>query len=127
MGYIYFTRIIVYFLSVTVPFSYQWTVDLCREMAVFTFYIVTGYMFRPASNNPYMRVAVDENGDGVDDDEDDGGEMILMDQMFVSNLPIYSVIVMLYNLQFHQRCNAGLQRQQGCLESYQKNGRFVCF
>lgn len=83
VGYIYFTRIIVYFLSVTVPFSHQWVVDLCREVAVFTFYVLTGYMFRPASNNPYMRVAIDENGDMDDADDEEGGEVVLMDQMYV--------------------------------------------
>ena len=84
VGYIYFTRIIVYFLSVTVPFSYLWTVDLCQETAILTFYVVTGYMFRPASDNPYMRVPVDEDADDNDDDDEEGGEMILMDQMYVN-------------------------------------------
>ena len=81
MGYIYFTRIIVYFLSITVPFSYLWTVDLSREAAIFTFYVLTGYMFRPASNNPYMRVPAEEEADSMDGEEN---EMILMDQVYVS-------------------------------------------
>lgn len=58
--YIYFTRIIVYLLSITVPFQYVWLDDLSRETATLVFFIVTGYKFRPASNNPYLQLATDD-------------------------------------------------------------------
>ncbi|XP_050691342.1 protein GPR107-like [Eriocheir sinensis] len=54
--YIYFTRIIVYLLRITVPFQYEWLDDMFREMATYVFFVMTGYKFRPATNNPYFRV-----------------------------------------------------------------------
>ncbi|KAG7154152.1 GPR108-like [Homarus americanus] len=54
--YIYFTRIIVYLLRISVPFQYKWLNDMCREMATYVFFVMTGYKFRPANNNPYFRV-----------------------------------------------------------------------
>ncbi|XP_069946922.1 protein GPR107 isoform X2 [Cherax quadricarinatus] len=54
--YIYFTRIIVYLLGITVPFQYEWLDDMFREMATYVFFVMTGYKFRPANNNPYFRV-----------------------------------------------------------------------
>ncbi|KAG0724707.1 Protein GPR107 [Chionoecetes opilio] len=58
--YIYFTRIIVYLLWITVPFQYEWLDDMFREMATYVFFVMTGYKFRPATNNPYFRVYDDE-------------------------------------------------------------------
>ncbi|KAK3860033.1 hypothetical protein Pcinc_033883 [Petrolisthes cinctipes] len=58
--YIYFTRIIVYLLRITVPFQYEWLDDMFREMATYVFFVMTGYKFRPATNNPYFRVYDEE-------------------------------------------------------------------
>lgn len=52
--YIYFTRIIVYLLKITVAFQYSWIDEMFREMATFVFFVTTGYKFRPASANPYF-------------------------------------------------------------------------
>lgn len=52
--YIYFTRIIVYLLKMTVPFQYSWLDEMFREIATFLFFVLTGYKFRPASENPYF-------------------------------------------------------------------------
>ena len=41
-----------------------------REMATFVFFVMTGYKFRPASNNPYFSVP-------TDDDEYDMGEVLI--------------------------------------------------
>ncbi|XP_069700943.1 protein GPR107 [Periplaneta americana] len=65
--YIYFTRIIVYLLKITVPFQYEWLDEMFREMATYVFFVLTGYKFRPASANPYFQLSVD--------DDDDDGEM----------------------------------------------------
>jgi len=54
--YIYFTRIIVYLLIITVSFKLSWTVDLFREVSTVVFMVITGYKFRPISNNPYLLV-----------------------------------------------------------------------
>ncbi|XP_066959578.1 protein GPR107 isoform X2 [Macrobrachium rosenbergii] len=58
--YIYFTRIIVYLLKITVPFQYEWLNVMFREMATYVFFVMTGYKFRPATNNPYFRVSEEE-------------------------------------------------------------------
>lgn len=61
--YIYFTRIIVYLLRITVPFQYEWLDDMFREMATYVFFVLTGYKFRPANDNPYFRLAFDDEED----------------------------------------------------------------
>lgn len=62
--YIYFTRIIVYLLRITVPFQYGWLDEMFKEMSTYVFFVLTGYKFRPAAQNPYFAVPDD------DDDED---------------------------------------------------------
>ncbi|XP_060595698.1 protein GPR107-like [Ruditapes philippinarum] len=59
--YIYFTRIIVYLLKMTVPFQYEWLNELFRELATIMFFIITGYKFKPAADNPYLRVPTEED------------------------------------------------------------------
>lgn len=54
--YIYFTRIIVLLLSITVPFRFEWLGECFVEIATLAFFMLTGYKFRPASNNPYLQV-----------------------------------------------------------------------
>ena len=66
--YIYFTRIIVYLLKITVPFQYGWLDEMFKEMATYVFFVLTGYKFRPASSHPYFSVE-------TDDDEDEEIEM----------------------------------------------------
>lgn len=58
--YIYFTRIIVYLLKITVPFQYEWLDEMFHEMATYVFFVLTGYKFRPASANPYFQLSVDD-------------------------------------------------------------------
>uniref|UniRef100_A0A1W7RAF0 Protein GPR107 n=1 Tax=Hadrurus spadix TaxID=141984 RepID=A0A1W7RAF0_9SCOR len=58
--YIYFTRIIVYLLKITVPFQYEWLDELFREVATLIFFVLTGYNFRPTSNNPYFRLSQED-------------------------------------------------------------------
>lgn len=59
--YIYFTRIIVYLLKVTVPFKYEWMDALISHAGIFVFFVLTGYHFQPTPQNPYFRVAQDED------------------------------------------------------------------
>ncbi|KAK9500952.1 hypothetical protein O3M35_002109 [Rhynocoris fuscipes] len=63
--YIYFTRIIVYLLQMTVSFQYEWLDEMFREMVTYVFFVLTGYKFRPASANPYFQLDQDED-DSVD-------------------------------------------------------------
>ncbi|XP_014225374.1 protein GPR107 isoform X1 [Trichogramma pretiosum] len=69
--YIYFTRVIVYLLKITVPFQYKWLDEMFREMATYVFFVLTGYKFRPASANPYFTLSPEELAQGDDDDEND--------------------------------------------------------
>ncbi|XP_076681749.1 protein GPR107 isoform X2 [Andrena cerasifolii] len=69
--YIYFTRIIVYLLKITVPFQYEWLDEMFREMATYVFFVLTGYKFRPASANPYFTLTSDETIQADEDDEVD--------------------------------------------------------
>lgn len=58
--YIYFSRIIVYLLKITVPFQYGWLDEMFREMATYAFFVLTGYKFRPAAHNPYYNLPTDD-------------------------------------------------------------------
>ncbi|QQP50840.1 Lung seven transmembrane receptorlike [Caligus rogercresseyi] len=58
--YIYFTRIIIYLLKITVPFKYEWLDETFLEAATFLFFVSTGYKFRPASNNPIFSVPTED-------------------------------------------------------------------
>ncbi|XP_056097485.1 protein GPR108 [Rhinichthys klamathensis goyatoka] len=58
--YIYFTRIIAILLKVTVPFQWQWCQEFLVEISTLIFFVLTGFKFRPASNNPYLQLPQDE-------------------------------------------------------------------
>ena len=76
--YIYFTRIVVFLLAATLPFQWLWLRYVFSEGATLLFYVVTGYKFRPAEDNPYLPL---KKGDddleefGIDDDEDNDPEL----------------------------------------------------
>lgn len=48
VAYIYFTRIVVFLLSATIPYYLLWLGPLSTELATLIFYVFTGYKFRPA-------------------------------------------------------------------------------
>ncbi|XP_015429896.1 PREDICTED: protein GPR107 isoform X2 [Dufourea novaeangliae] len=89
--YIYFTRIIMYLLKITVPFQYEWLDEMFREMATYVFFVLTGYKFRPASANPYFTLTNDETVQADEDDEIDvvvsGGSGITEGLSKVSKVP----------------------------------------
>lgn len=58
--YIYFTRIIAILLKITMPFQWQWGYEFLVEVSTLIFFVLTGYKFRPASNNPYLQLPQDE-------------------------------------------------------------------
>ncbi|EDW00138.1 protein GPR107 [Drosophila grimshawi] len=64
--YIYFTRIIVDLLQMTVVFQYAWLDEMFREMATYVFFVLTGYKFRPVSSHPYFTVPDDDEDDEVE-------------------------------------------------------------
>ncbi|KAK6300932.1 hypothetical protein J4Q44_G00290300 [Coregonus suidteri] len=65
--YIYFTRIIAILLKVTVPFQWQWCYEFLVEVSTLIFFVLTGYKFRPASNNPYLQLPLDEEDIEIDE------------------------------------------------------------
>mmetsp|Transcript_26161 Transcript_26161/g.49709 ORF Transcript_26161/g.49709 Transcript_26161/m.49709 type:complete len:442 (-) Transcript_26161:342-1667(-) len=60
VSYIYFTRIVVYLLKSTTPYQYVWLSDAAGELATLAFYCITGYLFRPAADNPYFALEPEE-------------------------------------------------------------------
>lgn len=91
VGYVYFTRIIVYLMSITLSYKLvrhntlsccvvsavltfallcasmqTWLGPLSSELATLAFFFVTGYKFRPTSENPYLQVKTEDD----EDDED---------------------------------------------------------
>ncbi|XP_074917253.1 protein GPR108 isoform X3 [Chelonoidis abingdonii] len=61
--YIYFSRVIAILLKFTVPFQWQWLYELLVEVSTLVFFILTGYKFRPASNNPYLQLPQEDEED----------------------------------------------------------------
>lgn len=55
--------------QITVAFQYAWLDEMFKEMATYVFFVLTGYKFRPVSQNPYFSMH------DVDDDDDDEVEM----------------------------------------------------
>eukprot|EP00164_Ancoracysta_twista_P000153 GFYU01000224.1.p1 GENE.GFYU01000224.1~~GFYU01000224.1.p1 ORF type:complete len:437 (+),score=152.17 GFYU01000224.1:31-1341(+) len=66
VSYVYFTRIVIFLFSATLPFNYKYVSDFLNEVATLAFYGVTGWKFCPADNNPYLKV---DDEDEEDDDE----------------------------------------------------------
>ncbi|XP_075434792.1 protein GPR107 isoform X2 [Ascaphus truei] len=64
--FIYFTRIIAILIKVAVPFKWKWMYQLLDELATFVFFVLTGYKFRPASDNPYLQLPQDEDEDDLE-------------------------------------------------------------
>ncbi|KXJ76229.1 hypothetical protein RP20_CCG010059 [Aedes albopictus] len=56
--------------SITVAFQYAWLDEMFKEMATYVFFVLTGYKFRPVSQNPYFSMHAD------DDDDDDEVEIL---------------------------------------------------
>uniref|UniRef100_A0A1B0GQ98 Uncharacterized protein n=1 Tax=Phlebotomus papatasi TaxID=29031 RepID=A0A1B0GQ98_PHLPP len=64
--------------QITVAFQYAWMDEMFREMANYTFFVLTAYKFRPASQHPYFTVT-------NSDDEDEPNE-VLTDSGFTEGL-----------------------------------------
>lgn len=58
--YIYFTRIIVYLVKITVPFNYNWLDQLFQHVATLAFFVFTGVKFQPASSNSLYQLLQEE-------------------------------------------------------------------
>lgn len=60
VSYIYFTRIIIFLLDATLPFKLVWMGEMFSELAALSFFSIVGYKFRPAEDNPYFKMDVDD-------------------------------------------------------------------
>ncbi|KAF7804521.1 protein GPR107-like [Senna tora] len=73
IGYLYFTRIVVFALRTIAAYKYQWVSNAAEEIASLAFYLVMFYMFRPVERNEYF---------ALDEDEEEAAEMALKDEEF---------------------------------------------
>jgi uncharacterized protein involved in cysteine biosynthesis len=64
----------VYLLAATIPFYLLWLGPVATETATLLFFVITGYKFRPAIDNPYLAVNTEElEGEeyGLNDHDDE--------------------------------------------------------
>ena len=54
--YIYFTRIAVYLFATCLGYRQTWLRYVVTELGTLVFYAVVGFLFRPVSDNPYLKV-----------------------------------------------------------------------
>ncbi|XP_076938638.1 protein CANDIDATE G-PROTEIN COUPLED RECEPTOR 7-like [Bidens hawaiensis] len=73
IGYLYFTRIVVFALKTIAAYKYQWVASAAEEIASLVFYLVMFYMFRPVEKNEYFV---------LDDEDEEAAEMALRDEEF---------------------------------------------
>ncbi|XP_042016656.1 protein CANDIDATE G-PROTEIN COUPLED RECEPTOR 7-like [Salvia splendens] len=73
IGYLYFTRIVVFALRTIAAYKYQWVANAAEEIASLAFYAIIFYMFRPVEKNEYF---------ALDEDEESAAEMVLRDEEF---------------------------------------------
>nr|GMD65401.1 protein GPR107-like [Ipomoea batatas] len=73
IGYLYFTRIVVFALRTIAAYKYQWVANAAEEIANLAFYITMFYMFMPVEKNQYF---------ALDDDEEEAAELALRDEEF---------------------------------------------
>ena len=73
IGYLYFTRIVVFALKTIAAYKYQWVSNAAEETASLLFYVVIFYMFRPAEKNEYFV---------LDEEEEEAAELALRDEEF---------------------------------------------
>ncbi|CAK9147207.1 unnamed protein product [Ilex paraguariensis] len=73
IGYLYFTRIVVFALRTIAAYKYQWVAYAAEEIASLAFYVVMFYMFRPVEKNEYFV---------IDEEEEEAAELALRDEEF---------------------------------------------
>ncbi|KAF3652287.1 putative phosphatidate phosphatase LPIN3-like [Capsicum annuum] len=73
IGYLYFTRIVVFALRTIAAYKYQWVANAAEEIASLAFYMVMFYMFRPVEKNEYFV---------LDEEEEEAAELALRDEEF---------------------------------------------
>jgi hypothetical protein len=44
-----------------VPFDFEWAAEAVVELSTLFFFVLTGYKFRPVEQNPYLKLAQDDD------------------------------------------------------------------
>ncbi|KAF8397569.1 hypothetical protein HHK36_016489 [Tetracentron sinense] len=73
VGYLYFTRIVVFALRRIAAYRYQWVSNVAEETVSLAFYLVIFYMFRPVERNQYFV---------IDEEEEEAAQVALRDEEF---------------------------------------------
>ncbi|KAL5697316.1 Protein CANDIDATE G-PROTEIN COUPLED REPTOR 7 [Ranunculus cassubicifolius] len=73
IGYLYFTRIVVFALRTISAYKYQRVSNAAEEIASLAFYLVMFYMFRPVEKNVYFV---------IDEEDEESAQQILQDEEF---------------------------------------------
>ncbi|EPS69713.1 hypothetical protein M569_05049, partial [Genlisea aurea] len=73
IGYLYFTRIVVFALRTIAAYKYQWVANAGEEIASLAFYLIIFYMFRPLEKNEYFV---------LDEEEEEAAELALREEEF---------------------------------------------
>ncbi|KVI09547.1 protein GPR107-like [Cynara cardunculus var. scolymus] len=73
IGYLYFTRIIVFSLETISSYKFQWVSNGAQEVGSLVFYMMMFYMFRPVEKNEYFL---------IDDEEEKAAERTLQEEEF---------------------------------------------
>jgi G protein-coupled receptor 107 len=71
IGYLYFTRVVVYALRTAASYRYRWASVLAEETAALAFYLFMFHTFRPAEKSHYFC---------LHDNDDDEDEMVLREE-----------------------------------------------
>nr|XP_043633606.1 protein CANDIDATE G-PROTEIN COUPLED RECEPTOR 7-like [Erigeron canadensis] len=71
IGYLYFSRIIVFCLKTITAYKFQWVANAGEEVANLVFYMVMFHMFRPIDNNEYFL---------IDDEQENEAERYLQQE-----------------------------------------------
>ena len=67
VAYIYSTRILVYLFATMLSYKHLWIRYFVIELVTLTFYVVTGFYFRPMVDGPYVSVDRKDDDEGDDD------------------------------------------------------------
>ncbi|MBA0693157.1 hypothetical protein Goari_010662, partial [Gossypium aridum] len=73
IGYLYFTRIVVFALRTIAAYKYQWVSNAAEETASLAFYLIIFYMFRPVEKNEYFI---------LEEEDEEAAELALRDEDF---------------------------------------------
>eukprot|EP01029_Cantina_marsupialis_P003430 TRINITY_DN132828_c2_g1_i2.p1 TRINITY_DN132828_c2_g1~~TRINITY_DN132828_c2_g1_i2.p1 ORF type:complete len:434 (+),score=74.76 TRINITY_DN132828_c2_g1_i2:24-1325(+) len=72
VAYIATTRFLMDVVEILVPYHMEWTAVAFGEVVALAFYCFTGILFRPKSENAYMQLGTDEDGEfGLEAEESD--------------------------------------------------------